>query len=78
LKNREVQDCSKEEYTKIITMAAMKIFKKPSSETRLQHLMRVFAKGAQLEIITVYVSAKNTFIAAWLSIYSAKRIPDLV
>lgn len=56
----------------------MKIFKKPSSETRLQHLMRVFAKGAQLEIISVYVSAKNTFIAAWLSIYSAKRIPDLV
>jgi len=72
LKNREVQDYSKEEYTTIITMAAIKIFKKPSSETRLQHLMRVFAKGTQLEIITVYVFAKNAIIAARLSIYSAK------
>jgi len=72
LKNREVQDYSKEEYTKIITMAAMKTLKKPSSETRLQHLMRVFASDAQLEIITVHVFAKNSIIAAGLSIYSAK------
>lgn len=56
----------------------MKIVKKPSSETRLQHLMRVFAKGAQPEITTVYVFAKDTITAAWLSIYSAKWISDLV
>jgi|TARA_B110000285_G_C15058586_1_gene581030 hypothetical protein len=65
LKNREVQDYSKEEYTKIITMAAIKISTKPSSETRLQHLMRAFAEGTELEIITVHVFAKNTITAAW-------------